>query len=174
MKALRLQSDDLQYYRRLFEDSRVTAMLSPDGRPLSEEEAAQWLRLSLEHWKCHGFGLWAWRLRESKLFVGRAGLKHSTVNGCDMVEVTYAVVPELWGRGLATEMTTAILQIAFERLDLTEVVCYTLAANQASRRVMEKAGFRFERADIHAGVPHVFCKCTASHWHDNIGRGSSG
>ena len=35
------------------------------------------------------------------------------------------------------------------------IVAFTLTTNGASRRVMEKLGFRFERDIIHAGLPHV-------------------
>ena len=38
---------------------------------------------------------------------------------------------------------------------LNNLVCFTLVDNNASRRVMEKAGFTFERELIHAGMPHV-------------------
>ncbi len=47
---------------------------------------------------------------------------------------------------------------------MTEVVCFTLTTNRASQRVMEKAGFEYERDIVHAGLPHVFYRITASGW----------
>jgi RimJ/RimL family protein N-acetyltransferase len=44
------------------------------------------------------------------------------------------------------------------------VVCFTLTTNRASQRVMEKAGFEYERDIVHAGLPHVFYRITASGW----------
>ncbi len=38
---------------------------------------------------------------------------------------------------------------------LSEVVSYTLPHNAASRRVMEKLGFSYEREIVHADLPHV-------------------
>jgi len=52
-------------------------------------------------------------------------------------------------------MAQAILKLAFERLDLTNIFCFTLPTNRASRRVMEKVGFDYEREVTHAGSQHV-------------------
>ena len=38
---------------------------------------------------------------------------------------------------------------------LQRVVAYTLPDNWASRRVMEKAGFAYERDVMHVGLRHV-------------------
>jgi RimJ/RimL family protein N-acetyltransferase len=45
--------------------------------------------------------------------------------------------------------------VAFENLGMSDLVAFTLPINQASRRVMEKIGFSFERDIVHAGLPHV-------------------
>ncbi len=37
----------------------------------------------------------------------------------------------------------------------------TLPTNRASRRVMEKAGFGYERDTVHAGLPHVLYRLPA-------------
>ncbi len=79
----------------------------------------------------------------------------ATLGGADEVELAYAVMAEFWGRGLASEMALASLQLGFAHLGLAEIVAFTLTTNAASRRVMEKIGFRFERDIVHAGLPHV-------------------
>ena len=83
--------------------------------------------------------------------------------------MTYALMAEYWGRGFATEMAEGILAVAFGRLHMTEVVCFTLTTNRASQRVMEKAGFEYERDIVHAGLPHVFYRLTASRWKERGG-----
>jgi [ribosomal protein S5]-alanine N-acetyltransferase len=45
--------------------------------------------------------------------------------------------------------------VAFDVLRLPAVVTYTLPYNAASRRVMEKLGFEYEREVVHADLPHV-------------------
>ncbi len=102
------------------------------------------------------------RDRADGRFVGRAGLHNTHVGGNDEVELAYALMAEFWGKGLATEMAQEIVTVAFERLGMTDVVCFTLTTNRASQRVMEKARFEYERDVVHAGLPHVLYRITAS------------
>lgn len=71
------------------------------------------------------------------------------------MELGYAIVAERWGRGLATELGEAAVAIGFRDLDLEEVVAFTLPHNHASRRVMEKLGFAYEREFVWKGLDHV-------------------
>jgi RimJ/RimL family protein N-acetyltransferase len=52
-------------------------------------------------------------------------------------------------------LARASVTVAFERLRLPGLVCFTLETNRASRRVMEKAGFRYERDFVYKDLPHV-------------------
>jgi RimJ/RimL family protein N-acetyltransferase len=65
---------------------------------------------------------------------------------------------------LATEIAKVSLHIGFERLRLTDIVCFTLTTNMASQRVMQKAGFTYERDILHANWPHVLYRMTAGSW----------
>jgi RimJ/RimL family protein N-acetyltransferase len=78
------------------------------------------------------------------------------------VGLACALAAEYWNRGLATETAQAILKLAFERLGLTNIVCFTLPTNRASRRVKEKVRFDYEREVTHAGSPHVLYLITAA------------
>ena len=57
-------------------------------------------------------------------------------------------------------MGEQILKIGFEIFKLREVVCFTLTSNQASQRVMEKLGFKYEREIMRANLPHLFYRLT--------------
>jgi ribosomal-protein-alanine N-acetyltransferase len=166
--AERLRSEHFNELHRMHRDPRVMATLSPPGAPnggvLSDEETWRFLRRHHDHWDRHGYGIWAFRHREECRFVGRAGLYNTHVGGNDEVELAYALMAEYWDRGLATEMAEAILAVAFERLSMTDLVCFTLTTNRASQRVMEKTGFEYEREVVHAGLPHVLYRIAASGW----------
>jgi RimJ/RimL family protein N-acetyltransferase len=88
-------------------------------------------------------------------FIGRGGLRRAPIDGKDEVEVGYALVPEFWGQGLATELALASVRVAFDVLKVPEIVSFTLPTNRKSRRVMEKAGFQYQRDFIWADLPHV-------------------
>lgn len=158
--ATRLQETDLSELCRMHQDANVMATL---GGTRSDERTREFLRTNLSHWDEHGFGLWVFRAASDRTFVGRGGLRHVKIGGHDEVEVTYALMPEFWGCGLATEIARGLVKIGFEQLALAELVTFTLTTNQASRRVMEKVGFAFERELVHGArsFPHVLYRIRA-------------
>ena len=117
-------------------------------------QVQEWITRHMLHWDGHGYGQLVWHLRESGEFVGRGGLLRSEVDGKWETEVGWAVMPELWGRGYATELGAASVEHGFRDLGLSEIVAFTLPENVASWRVMEKLGFSFEKEFQHAGLPH--------------------
>ncbi len=147
-----------EHAEELFEvlgDPRVARTLYASGVPQTDAEMADNLVNKLEHWERYGFGMWLLRDRQTGTVVGRGGLQHTFVAGCDEVEVAWAIAPARWREGLATEMAHAAVHVAFDDLGLGEIVAFTLPTNIASRRVMEKSGFAYEREIVHAGLPHV-------------------
>lgn len=145
MVLTRLEPGDLDDIARLLGDPRVASTLSPGGLPFSEREVREGLEEKLRHWEDFGFGLWLLRDRQSGAFVGRGGLQHTWATGQAEVEAGWAIVPERWGQGLATELARLAIRVAFGLLCLPDVIAYTRPDNHASRRVMDKTGFAFER-----------------------------
>ncbi|MGA2042497.1 MAG: GNAT family N-acetyltransferase [Roseiarcus sp.] len=58
----------------------------------------------------------------------------------------YALAPEVWGKGLATEAATAAIDAGFALTDAVEMLATSHVENAASRRVLEKCGF------VHGGT----------------------
>lgn len=145
-------------------DPRAMATLSIDGSTYSEEETQDGLHKELEHWNKYDHGQWIFYDKETERFVGRAGLKHCYVEGQFEIELSYALVPDFWGRGMATEMVKTLLEFGFNQLKLPEIVCFTLPTNIASQRVMQKSGFQYEKEGTYSTLPHVFYRLNAAEW----------
>lgn len=158
----RLSLDDLDTLCALHRDPEVMATL---GGVRSDEQTRHYVAENLAHWDRHGYGLWIFRDRATGAFVGRGGLRHVTLEDTPEIEVTYSLARASWGKGFATEIATASLDVGVQQLGLTNIVAFALPENGASRRVMEKVGFAYERGVEHAGVPHVLyrLKRPASH-----------
>jgi [ribosomal protein S5]-alanine N-acetyltransferase len=133
-------------------DPRVGATLGGVATAADVDAQIAWMAA---HWDRHGFGWYAFSDRETGAIVARGGPKTAHVGGHDEVEIGWTVAPERWGEGIATELGAASVELAFDPLGLVDVVSFTLVGNVASRRVMEKLGFAFERDVIYAGMPHV-------------------
>lgn len=136
-------------------DPRVYRTLWPWSEPPSRGDVRTSLVDKRSHWERYGFGLWLLRDRVTGELVGRGGLQYTDAIGGFAVEAAWAIVPERWGQGLATELARASVGVAFDALHLTEVIAITLPTNAASRRVMEKAGFRYDAEIVHVGIAHV-------------------
>lgn len=151
----RMGAEDLDDLVRMHLDAVSMATL---GGVRAPADTAEWLTRQAEHWQRHGFGLWTVHDRASGRFVGRGGLRHVAIDGRDEIEVAYALLADFWGRGLATELARECVRVAFDVLHLPELVCFTLTTNTASQRVMQKAGFGYERNLLYTGLPHVLSR----------------
>jgi ribosomal-protein-alanine N-acetyltransferase len=133
--------DDFAFLCALYGDPRVGATF---GGVRTPDEVGVMLAHQREHWTGEGFGYWIWRDRESGEPVARGGLARAEIEREPAVEVGWSVVPDRWGEGLATELGAASLAVAAQ-LGFDELVAFTLPANVASRRVMEKLGMTYDR-----------------------------
>jgi len=70
-----------------------------------------------------------------------AGSRHRTPE----VGLFWALFPERWGRGFATEAARAMVSYAFDELDLDRVVATTEHSNLRSIAVMRRLGMTIER-----------------------------
>ncbi|MHB8658814.1 MAG: GNAT family N-acetyltransferase [Solirubrobacteraceae bacterium] len=140
---------------RLLQDPQVARTNFADGRPPSDRVVTRLLAGKILHWERHGIGLWLARDRANGELAGWGGLQRTAIENIEELEVGWAIIPERWNRGLATELARAAVSVAFEQLGSQGVIAFTLAQNIASRRVMEKSGFDYERDILHAGLPHV-------------------
>jgi ribosomal-protein-alanine N-acetyltransferase len=152
----RLEMAHLDEFSRMQRDPRVGRWLwlDPDQRP-TEREIYDDLADKVRHWDRHGFGLWLLWDKATGAAVGRGGLQWTYAVELHEVEAAWAVVPERWGEGLATELAGASVDAAFGPVGLEQIIAFTLPDNMASRRVMEKTGFVYERDIVHAMRPHV-------------------
>ena len=85
------------------------------------------------------FGYWAAEELPAREFIGWFHFR-PTLEKPDVIELGYRLMRKAWGRGLATEGSRALIADGFARLGVDRVEATTMAANVASRRVIEKLG----------------------------------
>ena len=89
-----------------------------------------------------GHGLWLAALRDGTP-LGLCGLLKR--DSLEHVDLGYALLPQYRGHGYAREAAAACLAYGFEVLRLPRIVAITSQDNDASGRVLESIGLRFER-----------------------------
>jgi RimJ/RimL family protein N-acetyltransferase len=168
----RWRESDREAFYRLSADPRVMEFF-PAALSRAESDA---LAEKIEaHFEEHGFGLCAVELKEERRFIGFIGLAVPSFEAhfTPCVEIGWRLAAEYWGRGLATEGARRVVQFAFEKLRLHEVVSFTTQANARSRQVMEKIGMRrnaaedFNHPRLPEGHPlrrHVLYRLKEENW----------
>jgi RimJ/RimL family protein N-acetyltransferase len=133
----RLVPSDLDFVHALWNDERMSPTLG-GGRSIEEhrERVERWDR----HWRDHGFGVTLFHERTTGRRIGWGGLQYSAIGIGERLTFGYAIAPDAWGRGYATEIARASVAHAFDVLGFDELHASVLSTNGASRRVLEKAG----------------------------------
>jgi [ribosomal protein S5]-alanine N-acetyltransferase len=125
--------DDLPLAQALWGDARVTALI---GGPF---DAAERLRCEIEVQRDRGVQYWPIFLKGSGAHAGCCGLRPHR----DIFELGFHLRFEQWGSGLATEASRAVIAHAFRELKLPALFAGHHPQNQASRRTLQKLGFRY-------------------------------
>ncbi|HSZ52780.1 MAG TPA: GNAT family N-acetyltransferase [Caulobacteraceae bacterium] len=93
--------------------------------------------------------VWAAIERDLGVFAGWFSLRRI---GEGAAELGYRLRRGAWGRGLASEGALALVEWGFVESGLDRIMATTMAANQASRRVLEKVGLVHVRT-VHKDWP---------------------
>ena len=133
--------------------------------PLDRQAANTRLNRAIEEYANRGYGMLAVEDRRDGSFIGMLGLTgfgaalRAAIPSHPTVQIAWQLARRVWDQGLATEGARAVLQHAWTRPEITDVVAITATINAPSRRVMEKLGMRhvpsddFEHPDIPEGHP---------------------
>jgi RimJ/RimL family protein N-acetyltransferase len=86
--------------------------------------------------------------RDLTLVMTRSKGKRETIGsislesrGSDRLTLGFALAPEVWGKGLATEAARAMVMAGFGLTHVVEILASVRVENAASCRVLEKCGF---------------------------------
>jgi RimJ/RimL family protein N-acetyltransferase len=103
-----------------------------------------------------GWGFWAAEVKETSELIGFVGLSVPADGHpfLPCVELGWRLARNHWGKGYATEGARACLKVAFEVLELPEVIATTALGNSRSSAVMERLRMRGPETTFeHPGVP---------------------
>jgi len=133
-----LTEGDLPFVMTVWNDQRVAPTI---GGVRTEQQLRDRIEQWTVHWERHGFGATLFRERTTGRAIGWGGLQHSTIGIGECVTVGYVIAPSRWGCGYATEIAAASIGHAFGELGVDRLFASVLSTNDASRRVLVKAGF---------------------------------
>ena len=112
------------------------------GIPTSRDEIEnEFLPAFLGYYQRYqAYGFWAAIEKSTGDFLGWFHFRPREGTAPDQVELGYRMRKSAWGKGYATEGSRALIRKGFAESGVQRVTAEAMAANMASRRVMEKAG----------------------------------
>jgi len=129
--------------RRLCGDLHTEAVTANLGGPASVEDIDAGLSRIRKSQGDNGFCFWTLERKADEAFLGYCGLKRTNLPDTPVendVEIGWRLREDAWGQGYATEAATAVLDWAWANLNAPRIVSFTIPANLASQRVMERIG----------------------------------
>ncbi len=134
------RAEDFDAYARYYANEETAKFV---GGVKDRDQA--WRRLASEigHWALKGYGYWAVEEKEAGTFVGCVGLWFS--EGWPELELGYWIMPNLQGKGYATEAGVKARDYAWAVVGAKSLVSYIDSENEASKRVAVRLGARFDK-----------------------------
>ncbi len=153
--------NDIDDYYNLERNPMVRKYI-PNMRNSSFYECKESLRKHIDKYKDGtGIDTWAVVLRENGKFIGITGFRY--LEELDKVEIGIRLMPEYWGNGYATETGKALIQYAFNRLGLDEIVAMAIPENEKSMKSLENIGLDFDGYGYFSGSRVAFYKATRNY-----------
>ena len=168
--------DDGDAMAAIWRERDIWSALRPEI-PFDPDAGHDMLNRHVEHWRLHGFGLWAVMERPSDEIVGWVGPSHPAFvpELSDRIEIGWTLRPASWGRGIATEGGSAAIDAVFEHLDADEVISLIHHTNGRSLAVAGRLGMRHARDVLHPelGEDLRVYALSRSAWRSSSSRGAS-
>lgn len=133
--------DDVNAYFQLLLSMEKDKTIAQE---ISIADANAYLNTRMHDYSVYGFGRMACFERISSRLIGFSGLRY--LNDIQEIDLGYTFLSDYWGKGFATESAQAILDYGHKRLGINRIIGLVSPENQASRNVLLKVGFSFERA----------------------------
>jgi RimJ/RimL family protein N-acetyltransferase len=138
----KLSTDDAEFIVELLNQPSFLRYIG-DKEVRNNVDAARYIQTGpLASYERFGFGLYLVELKETGESIGMCGLLKR--DSLPDVDIGFAFLPSYWSRGYALESATAVMNYGREALGLRRIVAITSPDNDASIRLLEKIGLRFE------------------------------
>ena len=138
-----LSVEDAEFILRLLNEPSFVRFIGDKGVRSIDDARDYILRGPVDSYERFGFGLYLTELKENGVPIGICGLlKRESLKD---VDIGFAFLPQFWKKGYAFESASAVMTYGRNVVGLSRVVAITSPENDASIRVLEKLGLRFER-----------------------------
>jgi RimJ/RimL family protein N-acetyltransferase len=150
----KLALDDAEFILELLNERSFLQFIGDKGLRTLADAREYILQGPIASYERHGFGLYLTVLKEGAVPMGICGLlKREALAD---VDIGFAFLPRFWSKGYALESALAVKAHGLDILGLKRIVAITNPDNEASIRLLEKLGLRYERLiSLSEGAPEI-------------------
>lgn len=156
----------VNYYTRNFSDNDLELVCKlrsnsqvqkhhPDGI-FRRSKAEKYFWQLRHHQQKHNFSYLPIFEKSSDKFVGICGLMFfdsAAENFSEgVIEIGYAIMPEFWGKGVATLISQGFITWGFANLPITKIIAVCNSLNIGSLKVIKKLGGKYIKTTINPRV----------------------
>lgn len=138
-------NSDAEAYFRLSQNTGFRLFQISDYRRSSIEESRQWIEEINSYHHRNGFGIIGVFRKENQELIGLCALKYLAGEGTSPVEIMYRLSDEHWRQNYGIEIGGALVDHAFNKIGLNNLVATVDPQNIASKKILRKLGFEFKK-----------------------------
>ena len=139
----RLTLADAEFILQLLNEPSFIRFIGDRGVRTVEDARKYILQGPIASYEHFGFGLYLTEMTATGTPVGICGLlKRDTLPEAD---IGFAFLPAFWRQGYAFESAAAVITHGKDKLGQKRILAITSPENDASIKLLEKLGFRFEQ-----------------------------
>jgi RimJ/RimL family protein N-acetyltransferase len=138
-----LSVENAEFILQLLNEPSFVRFIGDKGVRSIDDARDYILRGPVDSYERFGFGLYLIELKEDSVPIGICGLLKR--ESLEDVDIGFAFLPQFWKKGYAFESASAVMTYGRNVVGLSRIVAITSPDNEASIRVLEKLGLRFER-----------------------------
>lgn len=149
-----LTPSDFEEWLPLFDKEEVAIFIGLDVSLSKKELCEKWFEKVFDRYENERGGMNALVDLESGVLVGQCGLLIQDIEGEQIIEVGYSILPKFWGQGYASEAAQAYRNHAFENNLANELVSVVHVDNIKSAKVARNNGMHIVKTFIEKdGMP---------------------
>lgn len=145
-------TNDIDSAYKIYSDIDVMKFIG-DGKGFTIEQTKDFIEKMIVRYNQHGYSFWAVEDKINKNLIGHCGVMFDHRTGKN--EIGYTIRKEFWRQGLALETSKSVVDYAFAKLQLNELVSFTKLINVPSQEMMKKLKMTLWKTYIKNNIDYV-------------------
>ncbi|MCH7335906.1 GNAT family N-acetyltransferase [Acinetobacter sp. NIPH 2699] len=150
IKLEKFNIQDFHYYFQLVSNIEVMAMITESAVPRDKAEH-DFQQLVINNQLHENFGNFKILDADTNEFIGLAKLEIKEIDA-DALELGYMLLPNYWGRGIASRVSQHLLDISKKENSIDQIFAIIDPKNLASRKILTRQGFRHKAFKDYDGL----------------------